>query len=136
MAENYIERSGYIEAVGRRKTSVARVRINKLKKGMVVNGLSVEEYFPTKDLVKKAMQPIHEKDSYADLGVTVVVKGGGTSAQAEAIRHGLTRAFVDYVPEDRIFFKKLGFLTRDPRKKERKKFGLRKARRAPQWSKR
>ena len=136
MAENYIERSGYIEAIGRRKTSVARVRISKLSKGMVVNGKSAEEYFPTKELVKTAMQPIYEKDSYSELGITVVVKGGGTSAQADAIRHGLTRAFVGYVPEDRTFFKKLGFLTRDPRKKERKKFGLRKARRAPQWSKR
>lgn len=136
MLENYIERGGYIEAVGRRKTAVARVRISKLTKGVVVNGRPIEEYLPTKELLKTALQPFHEKESYKELGATVITRGGGSSAQTEAIRHALTRAFVAYNPEDRKFFKNLGFLTRDQRKKERKKFGLKKARRAPQWSKR
>ena len=137
IVENQIERGGYLETVGRRKTAVARVRISKLAKGVVVNGKPIEQYLPTQELVKTALQPFHEKEGYKELfGATVVVKGGGSSAQAEAIRHALTRAFVAYEPEDRKFFKGLGLLTRDQRKKERKKFGLRKARRAPQWSKR
>ncbi|MCY4576890.1 MAG: 30S ribosomal protein S9 [Candidatus Kaiserbacteria bacterium] len=137
MLENQIERGGYIETVGRRKTAVARVRISKLARGIVVNGKPIEQYLPTQELVKTAMQPFHEKEAYKEfLGATVIVKGGGSSAQAEAIRHALTRAFVAHEPTDRKFFKDLGFLTRDQRKKERKKFGLKKARRAPQWSKR
>ena len=136
MAENHIERGGYIEAVGRRKTAVARVRISKVTNGAVVNGKKAEEYFPSEDLMRSALRPLHEREQYRDFGVSVSVKGGGASAQAEAIRHGLTRACVLYNPDDRKYFKDLGFLTRDPRKKERKKFGLRKARRAPQWSKR
>ena len=137
MLENYIERGGYIETVGRRKTAVARARISKLTKGVVVNGRPIEKYLPTQELIKTALQPFHEKETYKNLfGATIVIKGGGSSAQAEAIRHALTRAFVAYEPEDRKFFKDLGFLTRDQRKKERKKFGLKKARRAPQWSKR
>ena len=135
--ENQIERGGYIETVGRRKTAVARVRISKLAKGVTVNGKPIEEYLPTQELIKTALRPFHEKEEYKELfGATVIIKGGGSSAQAEAIRHALTRAFVAYQPEDKKFFKDLGFLTRDQRKKERKKFGLRKARRAPQWSKR
>lgn len=136
MLENQIERGGYIEAVGRRKTAIARLRLSKLSKGVVVNGKPIEKYLPTSDLVQTALRPFHEKDFYKDLGATVIVKGGGSSAQAEAIRHALTRAFVLHNSEDRKFFKDLGFLTRDQRKKERKKFGLKKARRAPQWSKR
>ena len=136
MLENHIERGGYIEAVGRRKTAVARIRLSKLAKGVVINKKPAEKYLPTTELMKTALRPFNEKESYKELGATVVVKGGGLSAQAEAIRHALTRAFVAYNPEDRKFFKDLGLLTRDQRKKERKKFGLKKARRAPQWSKR
>lgn len=137
MLQNQVERGGYIETVGRRKTAVARVRISKLTKEVTVNGKPIEEYLPTQELVKTAMQPFHQKEEYKKLfGATVVIKGGGTAAQAEAIRHALTRAFVAYEPNDRKFFKDLGLLTRDQRKKERKKFGLKKARRAPQWSKR
>ncbi len=136
MAENQIQRGGYIEAVGRRKTAVARVRVSKIVKGVTVNGRPIEQYLPTVELITKALQPLREKDEYQELGATVVVKGGGIASHAEAIRHGLTRVLVAHNPEDRKYFKNLGFLTRDPRKKERKKFGLRKARRAPQWSKR
>lgn len=136
MAENYIERGGYIEAVGRRKTAVARVRISKLNKGVTVNKKPAEKYFKINELIKTVTQPLNENEQYKEIGATVIVKGGGATAQAEATRHGLTRALVEYNPEDRKQFKKLGFLTRDSRKKERKKFGLHKARRAPQWSKR
>ena len=130
-----IDSGGYIEAVGRRKTAVARVRISKTgEKGIFVNGKKIEDYFPTAELVKTALSPIME--AYKDLNITIIVKGGGMSAQAEAVRHGITRSFVKYNEEDRGVFKKLGFLTRDPRKKERYKFGLKKARKAPQWSKR
>ena len=136
MSLKHIENGGYIEAIGRRKTSVARVRIYKNKKGCIVNNKNIVDFFPTASFIKTALSPVHENDIYKDLGITIVVKGGGTSAQAEAIRHGLTRAFVEFEPANRLLFKKLGFLTRDPRSKERKKFGLLKARRAPQWSKR
>ena len=136
MARNHIERGGYIETTGRRKTSVARVRISKVAKGVVINDRPLETYLPTADLARIVMSPFKENEVYAELGATVVVKGGGVVAQAEAIRHGITRALVDFLPEHRKHFKDLGFLTRDSRKKERKKFGLRKARRAPQWSKR
>lgn len=136
MTENHIERGGYIEAVGRRKTAVARIRISKVKTGITVNGRKVEEFFPSGELMNRALQPLRENEQYENIGVSAVVRGGGSSAQAEAIRHGLTRACVLFNPEDRKHFKDLGFLTRDPRKKERKKFGLRKARRMPQWSKR
>ena len=131
-----VDIGGYAGAVGRRKTATARVRISKVKQDFIVNGKEVEQYFPTKELVKIAISPFNENEMYKEFGVTVVVKGGGSSAQAQAIRHGLTRAFVIYNEQDRKMFKDLGFLRRDPRKKERKKFGLRKARKAPQWSKR
>ena len=136
MTESYIERGGYIEAVGRRKTAVARVRISKVSTGVTVNGKSAEDFFVFGDLMKTALRPLYENDRYGDFGVSVVVRGGGVAAQAQAIRHGLARACVLFCSDDRKFFKDLGFLTRDSRKKERKKFGLRKARRAPQWSKR
>ena len=132
-----IEKGGYIEAVGRKKTAVARVRIFKNgSKGVSVNDKPVEKYFPTPQLTAKAISPFKVNDTFDDFSVTVQVKGGGVSSQAEAMRHGLTRAFVMHQPEDRKAFKSLGFLKRDSRTKERKKFGLRKARRAPQWSKR
>ena len=136
MTESTIERGGYIEAVGRRKTAVARVRISKLQKGVLVNSKPIEQYFPTSELTNVALRVFQENEKYGEVGATGVVKGGGTTAQAEAIRHGFTRAFVVYQPQDRKHLKDLGLLTRDPRKKERKKFGLHKARKAPQWSKR
>ncbi len=132
---DYIEQGGYIEAIGRRKTAVARVRIMKTgKKGILVNKKDINEFFPTKEHVKTVITPFSESDS--EFNVTVLVKGGGVSAQAEAIRHGITRALVIFDETNRKKFKSLGLLTRDPRSKERKKFGLKKARRAPQWSKR
>lgn len=136
MAENHLDRGGYLEAVGRRKNAVARVRLSKLEKKTTVNGRNIEDYFPTPYLTQIALRPKGERETFADLHATITVKGGGISAQAQAVSHGLTRALVRYDETARKMFKDLGLLTRDSRQKERKKFGLRKARRAPQWSKR
>jgi small subunit ribosomal protein S9 len=123
----------YTEAIGRRKTAAARVRIAPAKKSsIIVNDRKLEEYFPVKQLEEMAKSAL-EGYEYA---VTVKVVGGGISAQAEAIRHGISRAIIDMEPEKRGEFKAKGFLTRDQRSVERKKFGLKKARRSPQWSKR
>ena len=128
-------KNDYTEAVGRRKTASARVRIAAAKSAsMMVNGKTAEEYFPLQQMVKTAFAPMQTLGvSYA---VTAKVHGGGHKAQAEAVRHGLSRAITMLVPEQRKDLKVRGFLKRDPRAKERKKFGLKGARRAPQWSKR
>ena len=125
----------YTEAVGRRKTATARVRITAAKSiSMMVNGKTAEEYFPLSSMVKTALAPMQLVG--ATYAVTVKVNGGGHKAQADAVRHGLSRAMIEVVPEQRKDLKVRGFLKRDPRAKERKKFGLKAARRAPQWSKR
>ena len=125
----------YTEAVGRRKTASARVRISEAKSSsMIVNGKTAQEYFPLEQMVKTAFSPMQVLG--ATYAVTVVVKGGGHKAQADAVRHGISRAINELVPEQRKDLKIRGFLKRDPRAKERKKFGLKAARRAPQWSKR
>lgn len=125
----------YTEAVGRRKTASARVRITEAKNAsMMVNGKTAEEYFPLEQMVKTAFSPMQTMG--ATYAVTAKVQGGGHKAQADAIRHGLSRAMIAIIPEQRKDLKVKGFLKRDPRAKERKKFGLKAARRAPQWSKR
>jgi len=125
----------YTEAVGRRKTATARVRITPSKSStMVVNGKPAEEYFPLPMMVKTAFAPISLLG--ATYTVTAKVSGGGHKSQAEAVRLGISRAMIEIVPEQRKDLKVRGFLKRDPRAKERKKFGLKGARRAPQWSKR
>lgn len=125
----------YTEAVGRRKTASARVRITPSKTAsMTVNGKSADEYFPLPGMVKTAFSPMQAVG--ATYTVTVKVAGGGHKAQADAVRHGISRAMIEVVPEQRKDLKVRGFLKRDPRAKERKKFGLKGARRAPQWSKR
>ncbi|MEK7068781.1 MAG: 30S ribosomal protein S9 [Patescibacteria group bacterium] len=125
----------YTEAIGRRKTATARVRIEASKNSsMIVNGKTAEQYFPLQAMVKTAYAPLHALG--ASYAVSAKVGGGGLKAQAEAIRMGLSRAMVEVVPEQRKDLKVRGFLKRDPRAKERKKFGLKAARRAPQWSKR
>ena len=125
----------YTEAVGRRKTATARVRITPAKTAsMVVNERTAEEYFPLQGMVKTAFAPMQLLG--ASYAVSVKVSGGGHKAQADAVRHGLSRAMTELVPEQRKDLKVKGFLKRDPRAKERKKFGLKGARRAPQWSKR
>lgn len=125
----------YTEAVGRRKTATARVRIESAKNAsMIVNGKTAEQYFSLPQMVSTAYAPL--KVLGASYAVSAKVNGGGLKAQAEAIRMGLSRAMAEIVPEQRKDLKVRGFLKRDPRAKERKKFGLKAARRAPQWSKR
>ncbi|HTR19020.1 MAG TPA: 30S ribosomal protein S9 [Candidatus Paceibacterota bacterium] len=128
-------KNDYTEAIGRRKTASARVRISPAKSAsMTVNGKPADEYFPLEGMVKTAFAPMQTLGVAYE--VSVQVKGGGHKAQADAVRHGLSRAIVAIVPEQRKDLKVRGFLKRDPRAKERKKFGLKGARRAPQWSKR
>jgi|SRR3989344_1606771 len=125
----------YTEAVGRRKSASARVRITSAKTAaMMVNGKPADQYFPLEQMVKTAYAPMQVLGVAYE--VSAKVRGGGLKAQAEAVRHGLSRAITALVPENRKDLKVRGFLKRDPRAKERKKFGLKGARRAPQWSKR
>ena len=127
----------YIEAIGRRKTSVARVRMTEASKmSYVINGKELEKYFPTMELRSIINNPFIEGKFPGKYSVSVVVKGGGIHSQAEAVRHGISRVLTKKEPETRVRLKKLGFLKRDPRAKGRRKFGLKKARKAPQWSKR
>lgn len=128
----------YIEAVGRRKTSIARVRLFETNKpGIIVNNIDAQTYFPTTDLKHRAMQELlNEIKILSKLGVEAKIKGGGISSQANALRHGIARALVKFQPDLRKTLRGFDFLRRDPRMKERRKFGLKKARKAPQWSKR
>lgn len=125
----------YIETVGRRKTAMARVRITPNKtRSITINGKALEVYFPTHELQNTATAPLSELEE--QFTVSVVARGGGIAAQAEAVRHGIGRALTVFNKDLRTPLKKKGFLKRDPRVKERKKPGLKKARKAPQWSKR
>ncbi len=127
----------YFEAVGRRKTAIARVRLHPAAKaGYEVNGKSLEAYFPVKEYQLVATEAIAHGKAAEKFLVTVKIVGGGISAQSEAMRHGISRALTVYDAEIRGRLKKLGFMKRDPRAKERRKFGLKKARKSPQWSKR
>ncbi len=131
----------YIEAVGRRKTSTARVRISEAAKAsFTVNGKDAKEYFKTDGEQRLILDPMVKGAVEGKVApkwqVEAKVTGGGTHSQAEAVRHGLSRALVISDAELRGALKTLGFLKRDPRAKERRKFGLKKARKAPQWSKR
>ena len=126
----------YIETVGRRKTSVARVRITPgVKNSFLVNEKELEVYFPIKDMQTIVKQPFMEAKIDEKFKVTAHIKGGGIHSQSEALRHGIARALVEHKAELRKTLKKAGYLKRDPRAKERRKFGLKKARKAPQWSK-
>ncbi len=125
----------YIEAVGRRKTASARVRISSAKStSIMVNNKAATDYFPLPIMIDTINAPF--KTVGGAYTVTALVKGGGQKAQAEAVRHGISRALVELDIAFRKDLKVKGFLKRDPRAKERKKFGLVAARRAPQWSKR
>lgn len=127
----------YIETVGRRKTSIARVRIfEATKSSYLINERELENYFPTADLQRIATEPFTKTKLAGKFKITAHIKGGGVSSQVEAFRHGVSRALVEWDKELRGKLKKAGFLKRDPRAKERRKFGLKKARKAPQWSKR
>jgi small subunit ribosomal protein S9 len=121
---------------GRRKESVARVRLVAGDGRIVINGRSIDEYFGLETLKAIVRQPLVLTDTQDRYDVLVNVHGGGFTGQAGAIRHGIARALLKVDPELRPALKKAGFLTRDPRMKERKKYGLKGARRAPQFSKR
>jgi len=127
----------YIETVGRRKTSIARVRLTpSAKASFVINDKSIEDYFKVAEqraIVGDAIATAKLEEKFT---VTVMVKGGGVNSQAEAIRHAIARALIVHDTTLRKDLKKAGYLKRDPRAKERRKFGLKKARKAPQWSKR
>jgi len=127
----------YFEAVGRRKTAVARIRLyTKGDKEFIVNNKAYNQYFQTQDDQETAISSMRKMKCFDKFRVTVKVEGGGHHAQAEAIRHGTARVLVEFNANFRKRLRKAGFLTRDPRMRERKKFGLRRARRAPQWAKR
>lgn len=127
----------YVETVGRRKTSVARVRITpSSKNNILVNGKELEDYFKIKEMQIIVGQPFAESKIADKFKITAHIKGGGIHSQSEALRHGIARALVAYQADLRKTLKKAGYLKRDPRAKERRKFGLKKARKAPQWSKR
>ena len=124
------------QAVGRRKKAIARVRLIPGEGKIVINGRDIDNYFGLETLKMTVRQPLALTSLEGRYDVIVNVCGGGLSGQAGAIRHGISRALVKADPELRAAIKKAGFLTRDPRMKERKKYGLKAARRAPQFSKR
>lgn len=127
----------FIHAVGRRKTAIASVRMQKAEKGSVmVNGKSVKDYFKTDERAKIAEEALATAESAENYAVSAHVSGGGIAAQADAVRHAISRAITKAEPNTRKVLKAAKFLKRDPRAKERKKPGLKKARKAPQWSKR
>ena len=121
---------------GRRKSSVARVYLRSGKGNITINGRTFEDYIPSAAVRLDVLQPLELTETTDKFDVLVNVQGGGISGQAGAIRHGITRALMEANPDYRAVLKPAGLVTRDPRAKERKKYGLKKARRAPQFSKR
>ena len=132
----YTSAKPYFYGTGRRKKSTARVRLYPGTGVITVNGKNVDEYFGLETLKLIISQPFGVSENEGKFDVVANVRGGGLSGQAGAIRHGIARALVVADAENRPSLKKAGFLTRDPRMKERKKYGLKGARRAPQFSKR
>ena len=131
------EKIRYIGAVGRRKTAIARVRLTPAaKSSCTVNDRDVDAYFPTAELRATAIEAITTTKLPVKFKITAKIIGGGINGQAEALRHGIARALIIHDMNLRKKIKRAGFLKRDPRMKERRKFGLKKARKAPQWSKR
>ena len=127
----------YFEATGRRKTAVARVRLfTRGEKQFLVNGKPYTDYFKMVVDQETATASMRKMKALDKFKVTVLVNGGGRSAQAEAVRHGTARVLVDFNNNFKKRLRKVGFLTRDPRMRERKKFGLKRARTSPQWAKR
>ena len=133
----YESKKKYFYGTGRRKSSVARVRVYENGTGsIIINGRDIDDYFGLDTLKLLVRQPMVTTDTLGKVDLVVTVAGGGVSGQAGAIRHGVARALVAMNAELRPALKAAGFLTRDPRMKERKKYGLKAARRAPQFSKR
>lgn len=132
----YTPKKPYFYGTGRKKHSVARVRLYNGTGKITINGRDIDEYFGLETLKLIVRQPLNALDLIGKFDIECTVVGGGVSGQAGAIRHGLSRALLQYDENARPVLKKAGFLTRDPRMKERKKYGLKAARRAPQFSKR
>ena len=133
----YESKRQYQYGTGRRKSSIARVRVYENGTGsIIINGRDIDDYFGLDTLKLVVRQPLVSTDLVDKVDVVVSVAGGGVSGQAGAIRHGISRALLGVNAEYRATLKAAGFLTRDPRMKERKKYGLKAARRAPQFSKR
>lgn len=125
-----------IQATGRRKTSVARVRLSEGTGQFTLNDKSLDDYFPEASHRLRVMEPLRITEFEGRYDVSATLEGGGTTGQSDALRLGISRAIVEIDPEMRQILKKAGLLRRDDRKVERKKYGLRKARRAPQFTKR
>ncbi len=132
----YTPKKPYFYGTGRKKHSVARVRLYNGTGKITINGRDIDDYFGLETLKLIVRQPLNSLDLIGKFDIECTVVGGGVSGQAGAIRHGLARALLKVSEDYRPILKKAGFLTRDPRMKERKKYGLKAARRAPQFSKR
>ena len=133
----YQSKNPYKYGTGRRKSSVARVHLFENGTGAItINGRDINDYFGLETLKMVVRQPLNSTDTLGKVDIVATVEGGGVSGQAGALRHGISRALLQVNPEFRPILKKAGFLTRDTRMKERKKYGLKAARRAPQFSKR
>ena len=125
-----------VQATGRRKSSIARVRLYPGTGTVTLNGRSLDTYFPHAALRQRVMEPLRAVEVEGQYDIVAQLEGGGTTGQSDALRLGIARALVEVDPEHRPTLKKGGMLTRDARRVERKKYGLRKARRAPQFTKR
>jgi small subunit ribosomal protein S9 len=125
-----------VHATGRRKESVARVRLRDGSGQVILNGRPLEDYFPTMATRMRVMEPLTLTQTQGRYDIEATLEGGGTTGQADALRLGISRALIELEPELRDALKKAGMLTRDARVVESKKYGLRKARRAPQYTKR
>ena len=132
----YESKEKYYYGIGRRKHSVARVRVYNGTGKITINGRDIDDYFGLETLKLIVRQPMALTETLGKFDIVCTVAGGGVTGQAGAIRHGLSRALLLFNPELRATLKSAGLLTRDPRMKERKKYGLKAARRAPQFSKR
>ena len=133
----YQSKKPYLYGTGRRKHSVARVHLFPNGTGAItINGRDIDDYFGLDTLKMVVRQPLEATGTVGKVDIVATVAGGGVSGQAGALRHGISRALLQVSDENRPVLKKAGFLTRDPRMKERKKYGLKAARRAPQFSKR
>ena len=133
----YQSKKPYLYGTGRRKSSVARVHLFPNGTGAItINGRDIDNYFGLDTLKMVVRQPLEATGNVGKMDIVATVTGGGVSGQAGALRHGISRALLQVSDENRPILKKAGFLTRDPRMKERKKYGLKAARRAPQFSKR
>ena len=133
----YQSKNPYKYGTGRRKSSVARVHLFENGTGAItINGRDIDDYFGLETLKMVVRQPLNATSTLGKVDIVATVEGGGVSGQAGALRHGISRALLQVNPDFRPILKKAGFLTSDPRMKERKKYGLKAARRAPQFSKR